>query len=82
MPHWDWRAAVELCLDKRSIAGIGISNINIENSLSNGLSVIAKNEAEKMGVLSNAILKNVTIRINSNSLHQAKTTGLNVLNNP
>jgi Pectate lyase superfamily protein len=58
---WGWRAAVELCLDKRSIAGIEINNINIESSLSNGLSVIAKNETGKMAVLSKAILQNVTI---------------------
>ncbi len=58
---WDWRAAVELCLDKRSIAGIEINNVHIENSLSNGLSVITKNEPGKMGVLSHAILQNVTI---------------------
>ena len=59
--EWDWRAAVEICIDKRSIAGIEISDLNIENSLSNGLSVIAKNEGEKVGVLSNAVLKNVDI---------------------
>jgi hypothetical protein len=58
---WDWRAAVELCLDRRSIAGIEINNVNIKNSLSNGLSVIAKNEPGKTGVLSNASLQNVTI---------------------
>ncbi len=59
--EWGWRAAVEICIDKRSISGIEISNLNIGNSLSNGLSVIAKNEGEKVGVLSNAILKNVNI---------------------
>ena len=58
---WDWRAAVELCLDKRSIAGIEINNVHIENSLSNALSVIAKNDTGKIGVLSNAILQRVTI---------------------
>src|SRR5258708_10391315 len=59
--EWDWRAAVEICIDKRSISGIEINNLNIENSLSNGLSVIAKNETGKMGVLSNAALQNVNI---------------------
>lgn len=59
--EWDWRAAVEICIDKRSISGIEINNLNIENSLSNGLSVIAKNENEKVGVLSNATLKNINI---------------------
>jgi hypothetical protein len=59
--EWDWRAAVEICLDKRSIAGLEITNLTIENSFSNGLSVIAKTEGEKTGRLSNATLQNVTI---------------------
>lgn len=58
---WAWRAAFEICLDKRSIAGIEIKNINIENSFSNGFSVIAKNESDKIGVLSNVTLQNVHI---------------------
>lgn len=59
--EWDWRAAIQICLDKRSISGIKMDNINIENSLSDGLSVIAKNADGKMGVLSNAVLKNIKI---------------------
>lgn len=41
--EWDWRAAVQICLDKRNISGIEMNNLIIENSLSDGLSVIAKN---------------------------------------
>jgi hypothetical protein len=59
--EWDWRAAVEICIDKRNISGIEISNVNIGNSLSNGFSVIAKNEAGKMGALSNATLQKLNI---------------------
>lgn len=59
--EWDWRAAVEICLDKRSISGLEINNVNIENSLSNGLSLIAKNENDRIGVLSNATIQNVNI---------------------
>lgn len=59
--EWSWRAAVQICLDKRSISGIEMNNLTIENSLSDGLSVIAKNAGEKIGVLSNAILKNIKI---------------------
>ncbi|MDB4927118.1 hypothetical protein [Mucilaginibacter sp.] len=51
--EWDWRAAVEICVDKRSIAGINMRNLNIDNSLSNGLSVIAKNGDGQIGVLTN-----------------------------
>jgi hypothetical protein len=59
--EWGWRAAVELCLDKRSIAGIEMNNLNIEDNLSNGVSIIAKNATGKIGVLSDAILQNVNI---------------------
>ncbi len=59
--EWDWRGAVEICLDKRNISGIILKNISIENSLSNGLSVIAKNAGDKADTLTNAILQNVTI---------------------
>ena len=59
--EWGWRAAVEICADKRGIAGIKISNLNITNSLSNGLSVIAKNEADKVGSLFDATVRNVNI---------------------
>jgi len=59
--EWDWRAAVEICVDKRSISGIEISNLSIDSSLSNGLSVIAKNVDDKIGILSNVTLQNVTI---------------------
>ncbi|MHB8207149.1 glycosyl hydrolase family 28-related protein [Mucilaginibacter sp.] len=58
---WDWRAAVEICLDKRGISGLEIKNLNIQNSLSNALSVIAKNIDGGVGVLTNSTLENVTI---------------------
>lgn len=59
--EWDWRGAVEICLDKRNISGIVMNNLRIENSLSNGLRVVAKNEADKIGVLSNTTLNNIKI---------------------
>jgi hypothetical protein len=59
--EWNWRAAVEICLDKRSISGIKLNNLSIENSLSNGLSIVAKNADGKTGMLSNATLQNVNI---------------------
>lgn len=59
--EWGWRAAVQICLDKRNISGIDMSNLTIGNSLSDGLSVIAKNVGDKAGVLSNVTLKNIEI---------------------
>lgn len=59
--EWDWRAALEICIDKRSISGLEINNLTITSSLSNAFSVIAKNENDKIGFLSNTILQNVSI---------------------
>jgi len=59
--EWDWRAAIEICLDKRSINGIVIKDIKIRNSLSNAVSVIAKNKDNMVGTLNNAQLQNINI---------------------
>lgn len=58
---WDWRAAVQVCLDRRDISGLELNNLRIENSLSDGLSIIANNENGQTGSLSKAVVKNVTI---------------------
>jgi hypothetical protein len=59
--EWDWRAAIEICLDKRSISHIAISNLSIMKSLSDGFSVVAKNEPGATGLLANATLQNIRI---------------------
>jgi hypothetical protein len=59
--EWDWRASIEICVDRRDISGLKISNIDIENSLSNGIAVIAKNEPDKVGILSSVMLTNVNV---------------------
>lgn len=58
---WNWRAAVEICLDKRNISGLQLRNLTIDKSLSNGLSIIANNEPGKTGTLSNTTLENVHV---------------------
>lgn len=59
---WDWRAAVQVCLDRRDISGLEFSNLRIENSLSDGISIIANNEDGQIGVLSNAVFKYINVR--------------------
>jgi len=41
-PGYQWRAAVQLCLDTytNGISGVNLNNLNISNSVSDGLSVI------------------------------------------
>jgi hypothetical protein len=59
--EWDWRAAVEICIDKNDISGLDINKLNIVNSLSNAINVIAKNENGKVGFLSNTTLQHINI---------------------
>ena len=59
--EWDWRAAVEICVDKRDITCVHIDSLNIDSSLSNAIAVIAKNDADKVGILSNTILQNIHV---------------------
>ncbi|KAI9431061.1 parallel beta-helix repeat protein [Russula earlei] len=59
--EWGWRAAVEICLDKRSISGLAIDSVFIDQSLSNAISIIAKNADSTAEVLRNAILENVHV---------------------
>ena len=58
---WAWRAAFQLCLDRRSISGVEISNVNIKDSMSDGLSIVAPGSKKGQGTLSNVHLENVNI---------------------
>ena len=58
---WAWRAAFQLCMDRRSISGVDISNVNIKDSFSDGLSVVAPGSKHGQGTLSNVHLENVNI---------------------
>jgi hypothetical protein len=58
---WAWRAAFQICMDRRSISGVEISNVNIKDSLSDGFSVVGPGSKQGQGTLSNARLENVNI---------------------
>lgn len=62
-PGFGWRGAVQLCLDNKSMSGVNLSNLNITNSASDGLSIIAPGSSTGTGTgtLSNAVMSNVTI---------------------
>lgn len=70
---WDWRAAIEVCTDKRSISGIDVKNVTITNSLSNGFSVVAKNGTVGNVFLKNVVLQNVAIQQSGVGFRQAKS---------
>lgn len=58
---WGWRAAVQLCLDRKSISGVELSGLNIRDSLSDGLGVVAPGSAHGQGTLANALVDQITI---------------------
>lgn len=59
--EWAWRAALQFCLDRRSISGVSVANVEIKDSLSDGLSVIAPGRKIGQGRLSNTRLENVAV---------------------
>jgi hypothetical protein len=62
-PGWGWRAAFELCINPDSITGIEMSNLNIEENVSDGLSVVVAgtNGQSGQGTLSNTTIDNANI---------------------
>jgi hypothetical protein len=58
---WAWRGAFQLCMDRRSISGIHISNVNIQDSISDGVTVVAPGSKKGQGTLSNVRLENVNV---------------------
>jgi hypothetical protein len=58
---WSWRAALQLCVDRKSISGILLSHINIRDSISDGLSVVAPGSPKVGATLSDVRLEQVNI---------------------
>jgi hypothetical protein len=58
---WTWRGALQLCLERRSISGLRISNVQIKDSISDGVSVVAPGSKNGQGTLSDARLENVNV---------------------
>jgi hypothetical protein len=59
-----WRAALQLCMDPYGISGIELSNLNIVDSISDGLSIIApagSSAQTGLGTLSNTTIASVNI---------------------
>jgi hypothetical protein len=58
-----WRGALQLCMDPESMAGIDLSGLNIMDSISDGLSIIAPGSDPQtgLGLLSNTSIENVNI---------------------
>ncbi len=58
---WGFRGSVQLCLDRRSISGVRISQLEIRDSISDGLTVVAPGSAKGEGALSDTVLEDVVV---------------------
>ena len=58
---WAWRGSFQLCMDRRSISGVSISNVEIQDSFSDGLTIVAPGNSKGQGTLANVRLENVNV---------------------
>ncbi|MBI5425367.1 MAG: hypothetical protein HZA32_14910 [Opitutae bacterium] len=58
---WTWRAALQICMERRSISGVRIQGLEIRDSLSDGISVVAPGRAKGEGTLADTVLEDVVI---------------------
>jgi hypothetical protein len=59
--EWAWRASLQICLDRKSISGVEIRDLNIQDSLSDGLSIVAPGSKHNQGRLADARLTGMDI---------------------
>jgi hypothetical protein len=59
--EWGWRAAVQICMDRRSISGVNFRDVHIKDSISDGLSIVGPGSKKGEGTLSDARLEGVNI---------------------
>ncbi len=58
---WAWRGSLQICMDRRSIAGLTLSQVTIQDSISSGMTIVAPGSPKGEGTLSNARLEGVSI---------------------
>jgi len=58
---WSWRGSVQVCLDQNNISGIQLQDLQIEDSLSDGLSIIGPGSRIGKGVLTEARAARVSV---------------------
>jgi hypothetical protein len=61
---WAWRGSFQICMDRRSIQGLTVSHVTIQDSISSGMTIVGPGSPKGEGTLSDARLEDVNI-INS-----------------
>lgn len=57
---WAYRGSIQICLDRKSISGLLLKNIDVAQSLSDAITIVAPGSAKGQGTLSNAQFKSVS----------------------
>jgi hypothetical protein len=60
-PFWQWRGAIQLCLDRHSISGLDLRDLSIRDSIADGLSIVAPGGARGQGFLTETHIRHVEI---------------------
>jgi Pectate lyase superfamily protein len=58
---WAWRGSFQICMDRRSISGLTVSNVTIQDSISSGMTIVGPGSPKGEGTLSDARFEKVTI---------------------
>jgi len=58
---WTWRASLQICMERRSISGVRVQRVEIRDSLSDGISVVAPGRPKGEGTLADAVLEEVVV---------------------
>jgi hypothetical protein len=61
---WAWRGSLQICMDRRSISGLTVSHVTIQDSISSGMTIVGPGSPKGEGTLSDARFEMVNI-INS-----------------
>jgi len=61
---WAWRGSMQICMDRRSISGLTVSHVTIQDSISSGMTIVGPGSPKGEGTLSDARFEMVKI-INS-----------------
>jgi hypothetical protein len=58
---WAWRGSLQICMDRRSISGLTISDVTIQDSISSGMTIVGPGSSKGQGTLSDSRLEGVKI---------------------
>jgi alpha-1,3-glucanase-like protein len=58
---WAWRGSLQICMDRRSISGLTLSHVTIQDSLSSGVTIVGPGSAKGEGTLSQSRFEDLKI---------------------